>query len=203
MVEGVGHEVRRAGTADLAQAAGVLSLAFADDPVFGFLMPPALHRREARLRRFFALDAARSGRRSGTWVSADGSGAAVWFPPGRWESTRREDLLDAPRWVAVLGRRLLVADRARKALVAHHRELPPHWYLLYLGTIPGRQSQGVGSALLRAVLTECDADRTPAYLEASCERNRELYRRHGFMPQEPLALPDGGPTMYPMWREPR
>jgi hypothetical protein len=57
--------------------------------------------------------------------------------------------------------------------------------------------------LLRAVLTECDADRTPAYLEASCERNRELYRRHGFMPQAPLALPDGGSTMHPMWREPR
>jgi GNAT superfamily N-acetyltransferase len=60
----------------------------------------------------------------------------------------------------------------------------------------------VGSALLRAVLERCDRDGTPAYLEASCERNRQLYLRHGFTDLEPLPLPDGGPVMYPMWREP-
>jgi GNAT superfamily N-acetyltransferase len=203
MVEGIRHEVRRATAADRQDLARVLASAFADDPVFRYLIPPSVRRREARLRGMFAMEAARSARRGGTWVSADGCGAAVWFPPGKWESTRREDLLELPRWIVVLGRRGSVADRLRKAMEAHHRELPPHWYLLYLGTEPGRQSRGVGSALLSAVLAECDTGGTPAYLEASCARNRDLYLRHGFVEKEPLALPDGAPTMYPMWREPR
>jgi len=85
---------------------------------------------------------------------------------------------------------------------ARHRPLGDHWYLLYMGVAPGRQGQGLGSALLRPVLDECDRTGTPAYLEASCERSRALYARHGFVERDALPLPEGGPTIFPMWREP-
>ncbi|MGY1601853.1 GNAT family N-acetyltransferase [Geodermatophilus sp. SYSU D00815] len=201
-MEDVRPQARPATRSDQRRLVHVLATAFAEDPVFTFLLPPSLWRREARLRQFFALEAARSARRGGTWVSADGSGAAVWFPPGQWQSTRSEDLLQGPRWLALLGSRAPAADRARKAMQARHEALAPHWYLLYLGAEPRRQSRGVGSSLLRAVLERCDHDGTPAYLEASCERNRQLYVRHGFADLDPLPLPDGGPVMYPMWRDP-
>jgi len=42
----------------------------------------------------------------------------------------------------------------------------------------------------------------PAYLEASTERNRGLYLRHGFADRGGLRLPGDGPRMWPMWREP-
>jgi hypothetical protein len=42
----------------------------------------------------------------------------------------------------------------------------------------------------------------PAYLEATSERNRDLYRRHGFVDREVLELPDDCPPLYPMWRDP-
>jgi GNAT superfamily N-acetyltransferase len=203
MVEDLRPRAHLATRADQERAVGVLARSFAEDPVFTFLMPPSLPRREARLHRFFALDVARSARRAGTWVSADGCGAAVWFPPGQWHATRREYLLAAPRWVALLGSRTALADRVLRTMEARHQELAPHWYCLYLGTEPGHQSQGVGSAMLRAVLDRCDREGTPAYLEASCERNRRLYERHGFTPLESLPLPDGGPVMFPMWRDPR
>jgi hypothetical protein len=105
MVEDIRPGVRLATRSDQERLVRALASAFAEDPVFTFLLPPSLRRREARLRRFFALEAARGARRGGTWVSADGSGAAVWFPPGQWQSTRREDLLELPRWMAVLGSR--------------------------------------------------------------------------------------------------
>ena len=47
-----------------------------------------------------------------------------------------------------------------------------------------------------------DRDRVPAYLEASCERNRELYLRHGFELRAELTLPEG-PTLWLMWRDPK
>jgi ribosomal protein S18 acetylase RimI-like enzyme len=79
----------------------------------------------------------------------------------------------------------------------------PHWYLYYLGTKAQRRGNGIGTAILRPVLEHCDEQRLPAYLEATNSRNRQLYRRHGFQELEPLALPADGPTLHPMWREPR
>jgi hypothetical protein len=49
----------------------------------------------------------------------------------------------------------------------------------------------------------CDADRVPAYLEATCERSVPLYRRHGFAEHGTIDVPPGCPRMVPMWRDPR
>ncbi len=84
---------------------------------------------------------------------------------------------------------------------AHHPP-GPHWYLYYLATVPERQGTGIGSALLRPVLRRCDEEGSPAYLEATSQRNRVLYRRHGFVDRAEYVLPNG-PTLYPMWREPQ
>jgi hypothetical protein len=43
---------------------------------------------------------------------------------------------------------------------------------------------------------------TPAYLEATSEINKRLYLRHGFETIGEIRLPSG-PSMWPMWREPR
>jgi hypothetical protein len=59
----------------------------------------------------------------------------------------------------------------------------------------------VGSALLTPVLARVYADRMPAYLESSNERNIALCGRHGFEVTSELALPNG-PRIWPMWREP-
>jgi GNAT superfamily N-acetyltransferase len=202
MVADSGCGVRRATAADRGQVARVLAAAFADDPVFTFLFPTAMSRRPARLQRMFDLEAARSQQRGGTWIAADGAGATVWFPPARWTSTTWENVRDAAGWVRVFGGQMRLAQKARSDMEAHHRTLPDHWYLLYAGVEPGRQGQGIGGALLRPVLDECDRTGQPAYLEASCERNRALYARHGFIDRDPLPLPEGGPTVFPMWRDP-
>jgi GNAT superfamily N-acetyltransferase len=71
-----------------------------------------------------------------------------------------------------------------------------------MGVATVRQGRGIGSALLGAVLERCDREGVPAYLEATCERNRDLYARHGFTLRDEVRLPEG-PTLWPMWREPR
>jgi GNAT superfamily N-acetyltransferase len=75
----------------------------------------------------------------------------------------------------------------------HPRE--PHWYLFFLGTRPERQAQGLGSALIRRVLDVCDAEGTPAYLEATSQRSVALYGRHGFDVVGEIRLP-GGPSLW-------
>jgi GNAT superfamily N-acetyltransferase len=70
-----------------------------------------------------------------------------------------------------------------------------------MGVAPGWQGQGIGSALMAPVLEWCDREDVRAYLDATSERNKRLYERHGFKAEEPFAA-KGGPPLWPMWRQP-
>lgn len=194
-------EVRQAERSDRSAMARALSEAFADDPVMSHLVPPGVRNRAARLRTMFALEVPRSQRCGGGWIAADSSAAAVWYPPGQWREPLLRTFLQGPASMWVFGRQLSLATKVLMTMVDHH-PAQPHWYLLYIGTVLQAQGTGRGSRLLRAKLAECDAQGVPAYLEATNERNRELYRRHGFVDRDVLELPGDCPPLYPMWREP-
>lgn len=181
--------------------AALFGAAFADDAALAHVLPADVARREERLRRFFSYEVDRSARADGLWSTADGDGGAIWYPPEEWRPGVLDTLRQVPWSLRVFGRHSARAARIGTALAEHHpRE--PHWYLAYLAVRPGRQGTGIGTTLLRPVLEECDRSGVGAYLEASNERNRRLYQRHGFADREPLALADGGPTVFPMWRQP-
>jgi len=77
-----------------------------------------------------------------------------------------------------------------------------HWYLNVVSTVPERQGQGLGTAVLQPILDRCDADGTRAYLESTNPRNLTLYRRNGFVAAGEILL-EGGPSLTQMWRDPR
>jgi hypothetical protein len=56
---------------------------------------------------------------------------------------------------------------------------------------------------MRSRLDRCDAEHAPAYLESSNPDNIPYYQRFGFEITGEITLPDGGPSMWPMWRQPR
>jgi ribosomal protein S18 acetylase RimI-like enzyme len=78
----------------------------------------------------------------------------------------------------------------------------PHWYLPWIGMRPEAQGAGLGARLLRQGLARADAERMPAYLEATNRRNARLYARHGFAILGVVASP-GYPEIIPMWRPAR
>jgi ribosomal protein S18 acetylase RimI-like enzyme len=194
-------DVRRATAGDLPRMAELLATSFLDDPVFVHMLPLDAPRRAARLQHFFAMELPRSEAEGGAWTTADGAGAAVWYPPGRWKASLWQTLRQTPGMLRALGRQAFLGSQLLAAMQEHH-PTRPHWYLLYVGVDADRRGQGIGGALLRPVLETCDEQHLPAYLEATNERNRALYRRHGFTDRPELALPAGGPAVRPMWREP-
>ncbi len=52
-------------------------------------------------------------------------------------------------------------------------------------------------------LDRCDEENAPAYLEASKPELVPYYSRFGFEVTAQIKLPNGGPTMWPMWRAAR
>jgi len=104
-------------------------------------------------------------------------------------------------------------------LDAHHLAGTEHHHLAILAVRPGRQDRGTGTALLSAHHAVLDELGMPAYLEASDERTRGIYLRHGYTDhgsaihlhdglltgsdcREP-GRPAGEARMYPMVRHPR
>jgi len=135
-------------------------------------------------------------------TTPDHTATAVWRSPGRWKVTGRQMVLTLPATLRALRGRTLVAKRTLDAIEAVHPE-EPHWYLEILGTVPEQQGHGLGAAAMAPILARCDEEGVPAYLESTKHSNVAYYERHGFRVTSELPLPDGGPSLWPMWRDPR
>jgi GNAT superfamily N-acetyltransferase len=197
-----GQTVRKATLDDVPELAKALALAFDGDPPMQWFLPDPATRVE-RARRLFDVMLRRVHlARDHCYTTDDLAGGALWVPPGSWRLGVVEQVALLPGMLRVFGRGLGRAQRGLSVMESGHpRER--HFYLDSLGVVPERQGRGLGSALMRPVLERCDADGVPAYLNAGSVRSRDLYRRHGFAVTEEFSLPDGGPPLWRMWREPR
>lgn len=194
-------QVRVARRAQAPEIADVLARAFHDDPAFSWMLPVE-GSRARRLRRYFLTELQHEALRHGgvELAHADGriAGAAVWFPPGTWSPGT--ELSALPGYLRAFGRRLGIASQYSSIAVRAHPREQPHWYLAIIGVDPSRQGQGVGAALLRSRLEDCDNEALPAYLESSPLQNVPLYEHFGFQATGALDLPDGAPVVTTMWR---
>ncbi|MFJ2594865.1 GNAT family N-acetyltransferase [Streptomyces erythrochromogenes] len=198
-----GYGIRPARPTESAAIAALLARAFADDPVMAWMVPAV--DRERRIARYFRLaQRQQRPRPGGVRVAATGDGrllgAALWSGPGCWKTSAVRELAALPEYARVFGLRGM--PRAGEVQNAMHEAHPdtPHWYLPTVGTDRGLQGMGVGSALLRQQLAECDRLGQPAYLESSNITNIPFYEGLGFRVTGEIRLPGGGPTLWPMWR---
>ncbi|MFE6406071.1 GNAT family N-acetyltransferase [Streptomyces sp. NPDC057837] len=204
----MGVAIRAAGAEDRELIVRLLDEAFQDDPVSGWVFPGVEDRRAKHpgLMAAFTDIVLESGRVD---VTEDGSACALWLSMPAQDGHGEDGSADAgeddgPAQV----REAVDPGNARieaigRLTAAIHPAGRAHEYLWMIGVAPGRQGEGLGTALIESVLDRCDREGLPAYLEASSDRSRKLYERLGFeLSGEVLELPDG-PVMWPMWREPR
>jgi ribosomal protein S18 acetylase RimI-like enzyme len=192
--------VRPATPADAGALSHTLASAFHDDPVFSWGIPDA-RQRERHLPGWFrvVVDALLEHREA--YWSGDGAGATLWVPPGVPPLTEEQE---AHLGEATAGFGTAAAERfaALSGEMEARHPHSPHLYLWFAGVHADHQGQGHGGRLLRSRLSRADEQGLPAYLEATSERNRTLYQRHGFEVTGELSV-DGSPPLWPMWRDPR
>ncbi|MFH8443704.1 GNAT family N-acetyltransferase [Streptomyces sp. NPDC018026] len=202
----MGVVIRTAGEGDRDLVVRLLDEAFQDDPVSSWVFPGAEYRRRThhRLMAAFADAVFADGRVD---LTEDGAACALWLPVPADEPAGDgpgEGAEDVPALI----RAAVDPENERVELIARltdgiHPSGRAHEYLWMIGVVPERQGEGLGTALIEAVLDRCDREGLPAYLEASSARGKVLYERLGFeFTGRALDLPDG-PRMWPMWREPR
>jgi hypothetical protein len=79
-----------------------------------------------------------------------------------------------------------------------HRPSTGHYHLAFLATAPAPHDAELDAMMLRHHLTHVDRINLPAWAEVTV-RNRDLFTRHGYLPQAEIALPHG-PTLLGMHR---
>lgn len=197
--------VAPAASSDLAGAADVLAAAFEHDPVTGAVVGGPEQGRLARTRHLF-IGLLRPAISDGTVDVArhsgdpDVLGVAIWEEPGAATSILRLARQLPSFWRAGGGVDGLLRAATTKHRIEAHRPHRPHWYLQEIGVAAHARGEGVGGALLTSRLAAVDAQDAPAYLESSTERNRRLYRRHGFVDVAPVRRVTAAPMS--MWRPP-
>ncbi|MCU1429259.1 MAG: acetyltransferase [Actinomycetia bacterium] len=187
--------------ADIPSVAAVSARAFFDDPLQAWALPDD-STRLAKLEAMFTLQTRVASLPVGECYTDEScSVACFWAPPRAWQPTS-DVLAQLVPLRDILAEGLARFGLAMNAMHAVHPE-EPHWYLQGLGTEPARQRQGLASAVLEPVLARCDDEGTAAYLESTKERNVAFYERHGWRVTGTIDLPEGGPRMWSMWRDPR
>jgi GNAT superfamily N-acetyltransferase len=192
----------RAGQADVGVLSQVIADAFFPLAPCQWLIPDQAARREI-LPSYFGMYVEHALADGIVHTTPQRDAAALWIPFGA-------RLPDPPagylrQLAEVTGTWLPRFTAFDTSLDASHLTGTAHHHLAILAVRPARQGHGTGTALLDFHHAVLDRQRITAYLEASDERTRRLYLRHGYIlrPDAPIRLPDGGPEMWPMVRYPQ
>ena len=186
---------------DVVPLAASQARAFYDDPLQVWALPDESTRLRVLRDLFEMMIRVVSLPLGESYTDDTRSVGALWAPPGRW-LVEPDTAAQLEPMSAIVGDRLPWLRRCWEAITRVHPE-EPHFYLSGLGTDPPRQGHGLGSSAMAPVLSRCDAEGIPAYLESTKERNVAFYERHGFGVTGTLVVPPDGPTLWTMWREPQ
>jgi ribosomal protein S18 acetylase RimI-like enzyme len=194
------HGIVRAGKADIEVLSQVIADAFFPLAPCQWLIPDETARRDI-LPGYFRIYVEHAMSDGLVHTTPARDAAALWLPLGPQIPSLPDGYDEHLAQITGPWVERFVAFDAE--LDDHHLTGIRHHHLAILAVRPYRQGQGTGSALLDAHHAYLDEQGITAYLEASDERSRALYVRHGYIlrPDAPIRLPDGGPLMWPMWRE--
>ena len=188
----------------VVEAAGVLSRAAVDDPMFVHALPDATERAAGvpQLMQMFVRLALAYGE---VWATPSPmTGVACWMAPSHPEITPEAREAAGEREVAAgLGAEAYGRFQAFRADMGETFEshLPePHWHLMWLGVEPGHHGQGIGSTLVRQLTARADTDDVACDLFTFVPRTVSLYEHLGFGVVLDTTLPRTGLHVWGMVR---
>lgn len=193
------RDVRNASPADRDLVASIITLAFANDPLWCHAMARPGQGAAHHLQFWLPfVDGAL--RYPCTWLAGDGEAASIWIPPGESELTADQEEHLAGLAAKYLGPAAGDYLELLTRFDAAHPRSEPHYYLTLLGTHPDHRGRGIGMGLLARNLELIDAAGLPAYLESSNPANNRRYATLGFEPIGEFSYPRNGPKVTTMWR---
>jgi GNAT superfamily N-acetyltransferase len=194
---------RVATDADYDAVVETIAAAFHDDPLWSWIFPDPVARREQQAAMFgFYVESSLA---EGTVLMTDdrASAAIVFTAPGRPELSDEIEARIEPFIEGAIGPHASAVLETLARFETAVPEGPPFYYVSFLGTNPDARGRGLGMGLLAEVCARADAEGTPVYLESTNPDNNTRYERHGFEARTDFRTPDNRHVVTTMWREPR
>jgi len=189
--------VNRVDPSELDNVAKVLAAGYAEDPIHVWAMPKAATRMADAIVFFtFFLRRMRLYRWE-VFATSDRSAVAIMAPIGHWDRDYRESSRYTPKLVQTISP---VADYFK--WIEMFRPNVPHKYLEFIVTMPTKRSTGIGTLLLRHILSSADREGIPVWTWSSNPRNLPFYRRHGFEIGRELRRDSNTPPVTSIWHPP-
>ncbi|MFJ3927821.1 hypothetical protein [Streptomyces sp. NPDC090022] len=178
----------------------LLAATFHQDALTRWIVPDERRRAEL-LPGFFRVFVELSASYDAVLTSPDGDAVILFLPPG----AEPDEAALGAALAESLGEAYAPALATVTALQAeHHPTDRPHYYLAFGAVRADRQRSGVLSGLLTELMGRADREGVAAYAEASSPGGEAVTRRLGFTRLGgDIVLPGDGPTLRPMWRDPR
>lgn len=181
----------------------LLAEGFQEDPLTRWMCPDG--RERARLLPgFFSVFVDMAFAYEGVLTTEDGHAVLLFLPPGAWEDTEERRSHYQRRFQDALGGCVDALNIIARMQAERHPVGRPHYYGMF-GTVRGsRRGDGRMSALVGEMTSRADREGRPVYTEASSPGGAATCLRTGFSRfGDDLVLPEDGPTLSPMWRNPR
>jgi GNAT superfamily N-acetyltransferase len=175
--------------------------AFFLDPVWSWAFSDPIHRK-AQHRAWFQILVGSAIRHRWVWTTPAFEAVSVWVPPACLELSQADEEQLGHVLREIVGERAELLEEVFACFEAAHPRDREHFYLSLLGTHRANRGLGIGMHLLTANLSDIDAANMPAYLESTNPRNLKRYESVGFEVYGSFDLPNGGPKVTTMWREP-
>jgi len=189
--------VERVNPSELNTVAKVLAAAYAEDPIHVWAMPKADTRLDDATAFFTFFLRRMRPHRWEVFTITDRSAVVVMAPAGQ----RDREYHNGPRYLPTLVRRIsLVADYFK--WIETFRPEVDHQYIEFIGCLPKKRSQGIGSLLLGSLLEAADQKGLPVWTWSSNPRNLTFYRRLGFETKGELRRNDDTPPVTTLWHPP-
>jgi ribosomal protein S18 acetylase RimI-like enzyme len=176
-------KITPATLSDLNESVGCLAMAFARDPITGFLLQSGPGYRDRVTQFFSLLMRARIALNMPVLVARDTSGihgAAMGYATSRpeWPLDLAEEWDRFEKAIPGLTDRMAVYDE----IAAKCKPSAPHYYLGVIGIDPDFHGRGFGTQLLTAFCDLSVSDRLSSgvYLETAEASNVAFYERAGF-----------------------
>ncbi|WP_442816675.1 pyridoxal phosphate-dependent decarboxylase family protein [Streptomyces sp. NBC_01304] len=195
--------VRPASPADAEELVALLAAAFFDDPLTRWITPDDRRRAEV-LPGFFRVFLDLSLEHDGVLTTPDRSAVLLFLPPGAWEQVEaRGDELER-RFREVLGDEAQALATITALQAQRHPVDRPHYYASFGAVRADVRKSGLMSELIGEMVARADVAGCGTYAEASSPGGAASCLRFGFeYAGDDIVLPDDGPRLRPLWREPQ
>jgi len=183
---------------DKANVVDILSRSFEDNQSVNFIIRQDKNRTK-RIRALMDYSYEVCSQFGDVWLSDDRQACALLLYPHLKRTTLKSIWLDIKLILQAIG-----LDSIQKAMNRETRIKKLHpptkmAYLWFIGVQPEHQGQGIGSKLMKEIISNSDSKVLPIYLETSTLKNLPWYEKFGFQIYGQL---DFGYNLYFMEREP-